>query len=569
MLKPDPKSKDPKDESLVGETKDEDKEKEVSKNKEVSEIGSNNNNSMSKVNICKADDTSTVTVTSTSLETTKHQNSLEHKTPLLVINNSTQQPSTPDNNNASLNNYCSDKKNEKTSSEKSEKSGAGESLELRSSQTADDSFNKTDLQEKIHEIPSANDGSILDRARTIQTGAAADKKNLDTISFTPVISSDDHDNQKLIEEKSIEKTATLDKTNGGSAAEVLIQSSQKLGKSATNLNDEDIIDSSALPVKISSSQHEKEINTSAAATDKLELDTLAVNEQKDNRSKDTQPTDSIVDRYLKDTDGKFPETEIETNTAAVKSDRSDKIQAKNVSADNKPVKTENQLVSAEIPAVNEPVKTETQIENQSVTAEVPTVNKPVKTETQAENQSVTAEVPAVSKPVKSSSFVFISKPVKTETEAENQSGKAENQSGAAENLSGTAENLSGTADLPTDSLVKEAEGWVPWEPEPIPEIESVQTLVQKGLEVLIETTELNISSEDEVDSDDDFGDADPVQVIRSCIAACHLLHTTFSRKIFQLCLCSLSFHFPPKISKALTFSIYRQNFRKLLTYLHK
>ena len=550
MPKPDPKSKDPKDESLVGETKDEDKEKEVSKNKEVSEIGSNNNNSMSKVNICKADDTSTVTVTSTSLETTKHQNSLEHKTPLLVINNSTQQPSTPDNNNASLNNYCSDKKNEKISSEKSEKSGAGESLELRSSQTADDSFNKTDLQEKIHEIPSANDGSILDRARTIQTGAAADKKNLDTISFTPVISSDDHDNQKLIEEKSIEKTATLDKTNGGSAAEVLVQSSQKLGKSATNLNDEDIIDSSALPVKISSSQHEKEINTSAAATDKLELDTLAVNEQKD-----TQPTDSIVDRYLKDTDGKVPETEIETNTSAVKSDRSDKIQAKNVSADNKPVKTENQLVSAEIPAVNEPVRTETQTENQSVTAEVPTVNKPVKTETQAENQSVRAEVPAVSKPVKSSSFVFISKPVKTETETENQSGTVENQSGAAENLSGTADH----------SLVKEAEGWVPWEPESIPEI---QTLVQKGLEVLIETTELNISSEDEVDSDDDFGDADPVQVNRSCIAACHLLHTTFSRKIFQLCLCSLSFHFPPKISKALTY-IYRQNFRKLLTYLHK
>ena len=63
-----------------------------------------------------------------------------------------------------------------------------------------------------------------------KTGAAADKKNLDTISsFTPVISSDaDHDNQKLIkEEKSIEeKTATLDKTNGGSAAvaEVLVQS---------------------------------------------------------------------------------------------------------------------------------------------------------------------------------------------------------------------------------------------------------------------------------------------------------------------------------------------------------
>ena len=95
MRKPDPKSKEPKDESLVGETKDEDKEKEEvsKKNKEVSEIGSNNNNSMSKVNICKADDTSTVTVTSTSLETTKHQNSLEHKTPLLVINNSTtQQP---------------------------------------------------------------------------------------------------------------------------------------------------------------------------------------------------------------------------------------------------------------------------------------------------------------------------------------------------------------------------------------------------------------------------------------------------------------------------------------------
>ena len=546
MPKPDPKSKDPKDESLVGETKDEDKEKEVSKNKEVSEIGSNNNNSMSKVNICKADDTSTVTVTSTSLETTKHQNSLEHKTPLLVINNSTQQPSTPDNNNASLNNYCSDKKNEKISSEKSEKSGAGESLELRSSQTADDSFNKTDLQEKIHEIPSANDGSILDRARTIQTGAAADKKNLDTISFTPVISSDDHDNQKLIEEKSIEKTATLDKTNGGSAAEVLVQSSQKLGKSATNLNDEDIIDSSALPVKISSSQHEKEINTIAAATDKLELDTLAVNEQKDNSSKDTQPTDSIVDRYLKDTDGKVPETEIETNTAAVKSDRSDKIQAKNVSADNKPVKTENQLVSAEIPAVNEPVKTETQTENQSVTAEVPTVNKPVKTETQAENQSVTAEVPAVSKPVKSSSFVFISKPVKTETKAENHSGTAENQSG-------TAENLSGTADLPTDSLVKEAEGWVPWEPEPIPEIESVQTLVQKGLEVLIETTELNISSEDEVDSDDDFGDADPVQVIRSCIAACHLLHTTFYEK-FPALFMFFEFSFPAKNFKS--FNLY-------------
>ena len=86
-------------------------------------------------------------------------------------------PSTPDNNNASLNNYSSaDKKNEKISSiEKSEKSGAGESLELRSSlQTAaDDSFNKTDLQEKIHEIPgSANDRSILDRATpTIQTGA--------------------------------------------------------------------------------------------------------------------------------------------------------------------------------------------------------------------------------------------------------------------------------------------------------------------------------------------------------------------------------------------------------------
>ena len=291
----------------------------------------------------------------------------------------------------------------------------------------------------------------------------------------------------------------------------LVQSSQKLGKSATNLNDEDIIDSSALPVKISSSQLEKEVNTSAIAADKLELDTLSVSsEQKaDNRSKDAQPTtDSIVDRYLKDTDGKFPETEIETNTAAVQSDHSDKIQAQNVSADNKPlVKTENQLhVSAEIPAVNEPVKTETQTENQLVTAEVPTVNKPDKTETQAENQSVTAEVPTVSKPKKSSSFVFISKPVKPETEAENQSGTAEDQSGIAENHSGTAENL-----------VKEAQGWVPWEPEPIPEIESVQTLVQKGLEVLIETTELNISSEDEVDSDDDFGDADPVQVIRSCI----------------------------------------------------
>ena len=92
-------------------------------------------------------------------------------------------PSTPDNNNASLNNYSSaDKKNEKISSiEKSEKSGAGESLELRSSlQTADDSFNKTDLlQEKIHEIPgSANDESILDRAsRTIQTGAVESVQN--------------------------------------------------------------------------------------------------------------------------------------------------------------------------------------------------------------------------------------------------------------------------------------------------------------------------------------------------------------------------------------------------------
>ena len=270
-----------------------------------------------------------------------------------------------------------------------------------------------------------------------------------------------------------------------------------------------------MPVKISSSQLEKEVNNTSA-TDKLELDTLAVSsEQKaDNRSKDAQPTDSIVDRYLKDTDGKFPETEIETNTAtAVKSDRSDKIQAKNVSADNKPVKTENQLVSAEISTVN---KTETQAENQLVTAEVPTVNKPDKTETQAENQSVTAEVPAVSKPKKSSSFVFISKPVKPETEAENQSGTAEDQSGIAENQSGTAENL-----------VKEAEGWVPWEPEPIPEIESVQTLVQKGLEVLIETTELNISSEDEVDSDDDFGDADPVQVIRSCTQHFHVKFSSF------------------------------------------
>ena len=320
MLKPDPKSKDPKDESLVGETKDEDKEKEVSKNKEVSEIGSNNNNSMSKVNICKADDTSTVTVTSTSLETTKHQNSLEHKTPLLVINNSTQQPSTPDNNNASLNNYCSDKKNEKTSSEKSEKSGAGESLE--SSQTADDSFNKTDLQEKIHEIPSANDGSILDRAGTIQTGAAADKKNLDTISFTPVISSDDHDNQKLIEEKSIEKTATLDKTNGGSAAEVLVQSSQKLGKSATNLNDEDIIDSSALPVKISSSQHEKEINTSAAATDKLELDTLAVNEQKDTQA-DLIDLKDCSKENTKQREAEILSVSKSNNTSAVKSEIQD------------------------------------------------------------------------------------------------------------------------------------------------------------------------------------------------------------------------------------------------------
>merc|ERR1712037_390301 len=56
LRKPDPKSKDPKDESSVGETKDEDKAKEeVLKNKEVSEqIGSNNNkDSMSKVNICK------------------------------------------------------------------------------------------------------------------------------------------------------------------------------------------------------------------------------------------------------------------------------------------------------------------------------------------------------------------------------------------------------------------------------------------------------------------------------------------------------------------------------------
>jgi hypothetical protein len=530
MRKPDPKSKDPKDESLVGETKEEEKEEVTKKNKEASEIGSNNNNSsMSKVNICKADDTSTVTVTSTSLETTKHQNSLEHKTPLLVINNSTQQPSTPDNNNASLNNYCSDKKNEKISSEKSEKkSGAGESLELQSSDAAaDDSFNKTDLQEKIHEIPSANDGSILDRAPNIQTGAA-DDKNLDTISFTPVISSDDHDNQKFIKEK----TATLDKnlvkTTGG--AEVLVQSSQKLGKSATNLNDEDIIDSSALLVKISSSQLEKEGNTSAT-TDKFELDTLAANDQKDTGTKDTQATDSIVDRYLKDTIavGKVPETEIETDTPAVKIDRSDKSQVKNVSAVNKPVKietseisplnnpvktetrAENQLVLAEIQDTNKPVKTETQAENQSVKAEIQNVNKPVKTETQAENQSVTAEVPAGSKPVKSSSFVFISKPIKTETEVKNQSG---------------------TADLPTHSLVKEAEGWVPWEPNP--EIESVKNLVQKGLEVLIETTELNISSEDEVDSDDDFGDADPVQVIRSCIAACHLLHTTFSSFVYVL-----------------------------------
>ena len=143
MPKPDPKSKDPKDESLVGETKDEDKEKEVSKNKEVSEIGSNNNNSMSKVNICKADDTS-----SSSLETAKQQNSLEQKT-LLVINS-------PADNVTSLNDYSNsgDKKHDTNGKSDNTKSGVSESL------------SSADLEKKI-DIPTSknlpNDASTLDQ----------------------------------------------------------------------------------------------------------------------------------------------------------------------------------------------------------------------------------------------------------------------------------------------------------------------------------------------------------------------------------------------------------------------
>ena len=107
------------------------------------ETGSKNNNSVSEVNICKADDTS-----SSSLETAKQQNSLEQKT-LLVINS-------PADNVTSLNDYSNsgDKKHDTNGKSDNTKSGVSESL------------SSADLEKKI-DIPKSknlpNDASSLDQ----------------------------------------------------------------------------------------------------------------------------------------------------------------------------------------------------------------------------------------------------------------------------------------------------------------------------------------------------------------------------------------------------------------------
>ena len=107
------------------------------------ETGSKNNNSVSEVNICKADDTS-----SSSLETAKQQNSLEQKT-LLVINS-------PTDNVTSLNDYSNsgDKKHDTNGKSDNTKSGVSESL------------SSADLEKKI-DIPISknlpNDASSLDQ----------------------------------------------------------------------------------------------------------------------------------------------------------------------------------------------------------------------------------------------------------------------------------------------------------------------------------------------------------------------------------------------------------------------
>ena len=107
------------------------------------ETGSKNNNSVSEVNICKADDTS-----SSSLETAKQQNSLEQKT-LLVINS-------PADNVTSLNDYSNsgDKKHDTNGKSDNTKSGVSESL------------SSADLEKKI-DIPISknlpNDASSLDQ----------------------------------------------------------------------------------------------------------------------------------------------------------------------------------------------------------------------------------------------------------------------------------------------------------------------------------------------------------------------------------------------------------------------
>ena len=266
----------------------------------------------------------------------------------------------------------------------------------------------------------------------------------------------------------IKETATSNKINGVKNLD------QK--KAATALNDEDIIDSMALPVKVSQEDN--------SATDKSEHDTLAtVNEQKDSV---TTPQADLIDLGKKG--------EKETLSKDLKSDLSAETQINSKTEIDNNLSTEilsekTQPLSNDLKSdLSAEINSKSEIDNNLSTHEINSeksqhpnndlksgLSSEINSKPEIDNNLTTTEI------LSEKSQQLNNELIMTENQSENDSDKIE-------------------SDFKT--------GFRPTEPK---------------LGVLIET---NTSDEDaDLSDDDDFGDAEPVKVIHSCITALNIFYT--------------------------------------------
>ena len=277
----------------------------------------------------------------------------------------------------------------------------------------------------------------------------------------------------------IKETATSNKINGVKNLD------QK--KAATALNDEDIIDSMALPVKVSQEDN--------SATDKSEHDTLAtVNEQKDSV---TTPQADLIDL------GKKGEKETLSND--LKSDLSAEINPK--------TEIENNLTTEILSEKAQPLSNDLKSD---LSAEINSKSK-------IDNNSSTHEINSEkSQQLNNDLKSDLSAEVNSKTEIDNNLTTTEILSEKSQQLNNELIMTENQSENDSDKIESDFKtGFRPTEPK---------------LGVLIET---NTSDEDaDLSDDDDFGDAEPVKVIHSCITALNIFYTLIhlkSRIIISTC----------------------------------